>query len=85
MQAPSSCWPNTTEEVREVAGRCAYMTEVMLERLRAESESDQLRSAFSGIWFSSHLARLDRPYDPGEETNDNEARTKHNTLQIHIQ
>jgi len=54
---------NTTEEVREVAGRCAYMTEVMLERLRAESESDQLRSALASCQsgLTARMTQARRP------------------------
>ena len=63
--------PNTAEEVREVADRCSYMTEVMLERLRAESDCDQLRSSFQAFDRARMLeGRLDRPYDPDEGSND---------------
>ena len=62
---------NTPDEVREVAGRCAYMTEVMLERLRADSDSDQLRSSFQAFDVPSmREGRLDHPQDPNEGPND---------------
>ena len=63
--------PNTAEEVREIKDRCSYMTEVMLERLRAESDCDQLRSSFQAFDRARMLeGRLDRPYVPGEGSND---------------
>ena len=63
--------PNTAEEVREVANRCSYMTEVMLERLRSESDCDQLRSSFQAFDHARMLeGRLDRPYDPAKGSND---------------
>ena len=62
---------NTPDEVREVAGRCAYMTEVMLERLRADSDSDQLRSSFQAFDVPSmREGRLDHPQDLDEGPND---------------
>ena len=61
---------NTPDEVREVAGRCAYMTEVMLERLRADSDSDQLRSSFQAFDVPSmREGRLDQPQDLDEGPN----------------
>ena len=63
--------PNTAEEVREVADRCSYMTEVMLERLRAESDCDQLRSSFQAFDRARMVeGRLDRRHVSGEGSND---------------
>ena len=44
---------------------CSYMAQVMLERLRAESDSDHLRSSFQAFDLP-HVreARLDRPCGP---------------------
>ena len=63
--------PNTDAEVRDVADRCSYMTEVMLERLRAESGCDQLRSSFQAFDLARIVeGRLNRPQDADERSND---------------
>ena len=51
-------------DVQEISNRCSYMTEVMLERLRAEADSDHLRRSFQAFDIPRILeARLDRPLD----------------------
>ena len=52
--------------MQDISKRCSYMTEVMLDRLRAESHSDHLRSSFQAFDLPRMVdGRLDRPYDPG--------------------
>ena len=52
-------------DVQEISRRVSYMTKAMLERLRAESDSDHLRSSFQAFDLPRILeARLDRPVDP---------------------
>jgi len=77
LQAPRSCWPNTKRCVKSQAD-VRIPGDVGAASSGERERSAQKRPCILPI-------RLDRPYDPGEETNGNEAHTKHNTMQIHIQ
>ena len=57
--------PCPAADVTDLAARLGYMTDIMLKRLRAESDSDHLRSAFQCFDLKRVVAgRLDRRHDP---------------------